>query len=37
MRHIQQVAPPLSGAEQAESKDTIAAIFEEIVQSTKAF
>ena len=39
MRHIQQVAPPLSGVEhwQAEPKDEIAAIFEEIVRSTKAF
>ena len=37
MRHIQQVAPPLSGAEQVDPKDGIVAIFEEIVRSTKAF
>ena len=37
MQHIQQVAPPLSGVEQAKPKDKIAAIFEEIVRSTQAF
>ena len=37
MRHIQQVAPPLSGVEQADPKDEIAAIFEEIVRGTEDF
>ena len=36
-QQVQQVAPPLSGVEQTEPKDKIAAIFEKIVRSTKAF
>ena len=36
-QQVQQVAPPLSGAEQTEPKDEIAAIFDESVRSLKAF
>ena len=36
-QHVQQVAPPLSGVEQTEPKDEIAAIFDESVRSLKAF
>ena len=36
-RFMQQVAPPLSGVEQTEPKDKIAAIFDESVRSPKAF
>ena len=36
-QQVQQVAPPLSGVEQTEPKDEIAAIFDESVRSLKAF
>jgi hypothetical protein len=36
-QQVQQVAPPRSGAEQTKLKDEIAAIFNESVQSLKAF